>query len=1473
MDVPNMLRLMGTVVTLILWQACATALAVKAASDPVFVGLSDGPRQASRESWHIKSFLEDAGLTGRFVFFVDFDREGNAWIASAEGLYFFDGYTWTRFSEQDGLPSNFVRSLRFARDGTLWIGTNKGLATMDVRGQISIPNASGLAGPNIRRIVEDDDGTLWFCSDTWLSPDAPAGLTSYRQGQWSVYSRNDGLPSNYVSDYFRDSTGRQFVLSRDGQAVNDGSGWSRPLEAGGFVGHNDYFWSIAESRSTDVLMTTEDALFLLKNGQWSRIEHTRLEFSHLRLTTTRSGEVITLTSGYDFPKHFMGWNGSEFVPLSESCHFPGEATYVTEAPDGCVWSVGYNLLLRWERSHGEWTEYPDISAPRLVDSHGRLWFTAGQTILRLTGDDKWDSLPYKLDTITHGRHGEVLGFTTQTVFRFVGDDVMRYGPDDTSVHGIRGHTLDGRDRLWIHGADQNERNVISVFDGESWHAQSPPEIQGGFFNDCAPHPEGGVYYLLSVGPDGHPNLIHVRRHEINRVDLPGIASSHTPRLHVDYQGCLWVCGQFGLFTLTDSVWSRTKDVPGERVLGAMNGNGETWFSYDGTAGGRTGLGRLRDGEWSYFNLDKRPRMCGRDQDGTVFFGTTGVLYNTASGLKEAALSSLTLPVRRSIYEVVRGPTGDLWVGLGDKVLRFRSDRVPPQTLIVDAEREARQGDSLGVTFASVERFKPRGERTFEYSWRIGSEPWTAFGPAPIEGVPMSLDPGRYTLEVRARDEGSDIDPTPARTEFRVVGIPWPQRPWFWPLTGAVLGGLALLGVAALVARNRARFHAAELERLVRERTGRLTESEARFRAMTAAAPLPLVITRESDGVVLYANSLLGELLGVPSHELVGRCATEFLGQPSDRLRMLAQVNRRGYVQGFEISTRKANGTPIWGLVSLQRMIYDGQPALIGGLHDITERKHTAQELERARAAAEAASRAKSVFLASLTHEFRTPIMAMLSAAEASATASQSSHTEQVHADIIFRNGRHLISLFDNLLDFARLEAGKFTVCPVRCSLLEILADVHSVVHPLHQSPEVDLRVFCEGAIPREIETDPLRLKQALINLVSNALKYTEAGSVHVRVKTNRHGAEPRLSIAVEDTGPGIPEAELDRIFDAFEQVEPRGGQQCAGVGLGLSLAQWIARKLGGTLTVDSREGHGSTFTLRVATGAADAEEWITPGEIGTSLKPFLRELPARAQPGTEGSVLLAEDARDARELIAHALRNAGVRVTAVENGREAVEAATKRVYDLVLLDIRMPVMDGLAATVELRRRGYLAPIIALTASVTEDDYPHVLGKGFDDVWGKPISLKHIIERTSNYMPLPSTDRTGDPPGRLESASSPDYEARRASLAAEFARDLPARFQAIKAAVDKGDMQTAREVLHQLAGTGGVMGFMPLSEEARRVLQRIKDGTCARAKDEFQGLEVLIVEAAQRATKGIASGARPDRHRRASATGDSQPTAP
>ena len=345
---------------------------------------------------------------------------------------------------------------------------------------------------------------------------------------------------------------------------------------------------------------------------------------------------------------------------------------------------------------------------------------------------------------------------------------------------------------------------------------------------------------------------------------------------------------------------------------------------------------------------------------------------------------------------------------------------------------------------------------------------------------------------------------------------------------------------------------------------------------------------------------------------------------------------------------------------------------------------------------------------------------------------------------------------------------------------------------------------------------------------------------------------------VEDTGPGIPQPERERIFSAFEQVEMRSGRHPVGVGLGLALARSIATGLGGTLVLESREGCGSTFKLRVPAGPLEAAEWVTPAETGVlPMTSATEPTPMTLQPETrheiQGSVLVAEDSPDARALIAHALIEAGANVTVVENGEEAVEAAGKQVYDLVLMDIRMPVMDGIAATARLRRSRYLAPIIAMTASVTREDQQRIIAEGFDDLWPKPISLRQIVERASAYLRAPVIDGQKASQSRKKTAP-PRSDSRYTMLVTEFARNLPERLHAIQVAVDKHDLQTAREILHQLAGTGGMMGFMRLSDEAGRVLSRIRSGICTGAGDELRVLERLIAEASDSALKSAAPNA-------------------
>ncbi len=513
--------------------------------------------------------------------------------------------------------------------------------------------------------------------------------------------------------------------------------------------------------------------------------------------------------------------------------------------------------------------------------------------------------------------------------------------------------------------------------------------------------------------------------------------------------------------------------------------------------------------------------------------------------------------------------------------------------------------------------------------------------------------------------------------------------------------------------------------------------------------------------------------------------------------------------------------------------------IIGVARDVTERVRAQVELEKAKEVAEAASRAKSIFLANMSHEIRTPITAMLGAAEL--LASRLPPAGDIgQADVILRNGRHLLVLIDDLLDLSQAEAGKLEIQPRRCSLLDVIADVDAVTRPLHRQSAVDFRILFDTEVPDQIHTDPTRLKQALINLVSNALKFTDEGHVWVRVRVDRARPDPRLTIAVEDTGPGILRDDADRIFETFAQAEAGKARPANGVGLGLPLARWIAQQLGGSVELDTTAERGSKFILRVATGPVDDATWTAVPSISVAFQRITTPADTAYCGGLSGRILLAEDSEDTRKLILHVLTDQGATVTAVSNGREAVEAARESPFDLIILDVRMPEMDGPTAVAELRRHGCLSPIIALTALVGKVDQEEMRKAGFDDVWTKPVTLERLVADAAAYLQTRRTRGRDHALTDLERSGSAEIERRLAAARVGFAQGLPARLEAINEAVANRDYARAREALHQLVGSGGMHGFMPISTEAARLLKLAKAKTLA--EQQLRALEALVEQA-------------------------------
>ncbi|MHB1037668.1 MAG: ATP-binding protein [Pirellulales bacterium] len=425
-------------------------------------------------------------------------------------------------------------------------------------------------------------------------------------------------------------------------------------------------------------------------------------------------------------------------------------------------------------------------------------------------------------------------------------------------------------------------------------------------------------------------------------------------------------------------------------------------------------------------------------------------------------------------------------------------------------------------------------------------------------------------------------------------------------------------------------------------------------------------------------------------------------------------------------------------------------------------------LEEYSFAAQAATRAKSEFLANMSHELRTPMTAILGFADLLRRDGDVSRAPQKRLEAIetiARNGDHLLQLINGVLDLSKIESGKLDVEQVDCPLLPLLGDVQSLLKVRADSKGLLLEVGCDGPVPETIQTDPTRLRQILINLVGNAVKFTEKGKVRLEARLVREeGAAPTVAFDVSDTGIGIPRDQLENIFKPFAQADQSVTRRFGGTGLGLTVSRQFAQMLGGDVTVASTPGAGSTFRLSIPAKSLDGVRMIDAPAGANPLNGVVAEAaPGAVAPARklDCRILLAEDAPDNQRLIGLVLKKAGAKVVVAENGEIAVqqvEEAERRgeSFHLILMDMQMPVLDGYEATRRLRGAHYRRPIIALTAHAMAGDREKCLRAGCDDYTTKPIDRVKLIElvglwATRKSESCPSPDDAGENLGSLEPA--------------------------------------------------------------------------------------------------------------------------
>ena len=527
-------------------------------------------------------------------------------------------------------------------------------------------------------------------------------------------------------------------------------------------------------------------------------------------------------------------------------------------------------------------------------------------------------------------------------------------------------------------------------------------------------------------------------------------------------------------------------------------------------------------------------------------------------------------------------------------------------------------------------------------------------------------------------------------------------------------------------------------------------------------------------------------------------------------------------------------------------------AIVVSFQDITQLERHRVELKAAKEHADAANEAKSQFLANMSHEIRTPMNAILGFTEVLRRGGLARSGDAAkHLDTIHSSGKHLLNLINDILDLSKVESGRlqaerepFAPHAVAREVIKTLAE-----RAHHKGLALDIEF--PQALPAQIEGDAARLRQILTNLVGNAIKFTARGGVRVVLRLQPQASGQRYCIDVCDSGIGIPADKLESVFEPFVQAESSTTRRFGGTGLGLTISRGFARAMGGDIVATSVLGQGTTFSVWLEAGDLSATPMLPPEALiadadaaAASTAPVVRWTFPNAR------VLVVDDGAENRQLVRVLLEEVGLHISEAENGQLALDAVAQGHFDLVLMDMQMPVMDGQTATRLLRERGCTLPVIALTANAMKGFERELEASGFSGYLTKPIDVDALLADLAQRLGGTAVEvtraetaaATGEPAGAehpAAAASALDDEtplrsrlaghAKLGRIVARFIEQLPAKRLQMDEAAARGDMTELAALAHWLKGAGGSMGFDELFEPAKALERAAHQGDQAAAR--------------------------------------------
>ncbi len=615
-----------------------------------------------------------------------------------------------------------------------------------------------------------------------------------------------------------------------------------------------------------------------------------------------------------------------------------------------------------------------------------------------------------------------------------------------------------------------------------------------------------------------------------------------------------------------------------------------------------------------------------------------------------------------------------------------------------------------------------------------------------------------------------------------------------------------------------------------------------------------LLVLDKRGNLVLANSAFSELNGKDAEALVGTNVNALpwvhedeenpvypwqlafeSGEPT-RMDMVSYKDKDGEHRKFIV-----NCSPVMG--GNQKV-----GGVLVSMDDVTLLEEKEMLLRQSMEEAEAANHAKTAFLSNMSHEIRTPMTAILGFTEVLKRGGRNtSENERIrHLNTISNSGTHLLELINDVLDLSKVESGAMEVESIPCNAATIAFEVNKVLKVKADEKNVGLDINIESSLPEFIYSDPSRLRQIITNLVGNAIKFTEEGAVSVNIEYKESKTDPRLLIKVADSGIGMSEAQLATIFDAFTQADASITRRFGGTGLGLSISRQLALAMQGDIVVTSQEGEGSVFMITLPVGDISKVEMLSPEEVRARFDQIVAVAHSKWE-FPKCRALVVDDGPENRDLLSVVLSDLGIEIITAENGLEGVNALDENNFDIVLMDIQMPVMDGYQAVAEMRKREFQKPIVALTANAMKGYEKRVLDAGFSHYMTKPIDLDRLTELLAGLLggvaqEIPEDEAVSmlaneqNASTLANSDDGPIYSSladgneKFMSIAKQFVVRLDEQLHVMRSNLENEDYKTLSRHAHWLKGSGGTVGFSEFKEPARALEMAAKQESAAKCDE-------------------------------------------